>query len=129
VISWDALDAERLREAWADLEVWVDKLRSDYSAVKLPDCWPRHPDLVAELIAFRARWRDIYAAPEGDGDPKDAIQWHESLYIARERWREVAKSCFGKECARTDSLTDDERQRTREHIQGVLGSMVKNSAR
>ena len=88
--------------------------------VKLPDCWPRHADIVAELVAFRARWTDIYDAPEGEGDPNDAIHWHEAVYAARDRWREIAKSCFGGDCALTELLSDDQRRRTREEIDAIL---------
>lgn len=47
-------------------------------AVAIPDCWPQHPGLVAELATLAYTWR---AAHVGKGaKPSDAQYWHD-------RWR------------------------------------------
>ena len=131
MINWEKLDTEQLKDQWERLERWTDWLRATYSVVKLPDCWPRHPDIVAELVAFRARWTDIYDAPEGEGDPNDAIHWHEALYGARERWREIGKSCFGGECSLNAEgvVLKAERAATHRYVEEVLGAINQEARR
>jgi hypothetical protein len=65
--------------AWAQLRCWVAWLISRYRLTledRLPDCWPRHPELIEELWALRA-WRAEAYGVEGSG--QTAVYWHQAL--------------------------------------------------
>ena len=87
---------------WAELVRWTGWLRATYSDVEdaLADCWPRHPDVVLDLLSLRDWWRWIYApsaeavsasAHRSDGEAADA--WRDHLAQAAARWREAVKGC------------------------------------
>jgi hypothetical protein len=53
-IWWPGLKPEETRQEWEDLRRWVGQLRVRFpNAIRLPDCWWRHNDLVEVLAALR----------------------------------------------------------------------------
>lgn len=60
---------------------------------------------------------------KGRGTPTTPFHWHEALYAARDRWREIAKSCFGGECSlRAEGVASDaERAATHRYVEEILG--------
>ena len=98
-------------EAWAELVEWVAWLRETFSSVgnMLTDCWPRHPDLVLDLLALR-EWRNwVYSPPQAEGAKSSerrsrgelADIWRDHLEQAMDRWRLSLAGCRGSECSRS----------------------------
>jgi len=76
---WLRLDAEERTARTAELRDWVERfLRVQYPGylVKLPDCWPNHPEALWELSNLMTEWVRIYGDP--DNRPlQDALWFHE----------------------------------------------------
>jgi hypothetical protein len=86
------LDPAARALAWQDLVDWVIWMHDTYelsAEERLPECWPAHPGLVAELTALKAWRTEIYQPPSeatgrastwptsGNGGPARA--WHTEL--------------------------------------------------
>lgn len=58
VVCWPALSPAEAAAAMAELAEWVQWLANRYSigALRIPDCWASHGDLVEELSALRTCW-------------------------------------------------------------------------
>jgi len=77
--EWHAMTEPEYVLAWEELRGWTAWLVGRYRLVledRLPDCWPRHPELIEELWALRA-WRAEAYGPEGAG--QSAVYWHQAL--------------------------------------------------
>jgi len=77
--EWHAMTEPEYVLAWEELRGWTAWLVGRYRLVledRLPDCWPRHPELIEELWALRA-WRMEAYGPEGAG--QSAVYWHQAL--------------------------------------------------
>jgi hypothetical protein len=87
-----ALEGDAREQAWERLTTWVKDVlggvyqltaagprRADEQGAppKLPDCWDKHPDLVAEVAWLAQEWIQIYRTPYGT--PARAAAWHASL--------------------------------------------------
>jgi hypothetical protein len=77
--EWHTMTEPEYVMAWAELCEWVIWLYGRYRLTledRLPDCWPRHPELIEELWALRA-WRTEAYGPDGTG--QSAVYWHQAL--------------------------------------------------
>jgi hypothetical protein len=91
--DWQRLSRQEQTARWDILTNWVAWLQETYEEwVTLPDCWPRHEALRAELEFFRAWHAEIF---ERDS-PSEGADWHASLRSAAEAWAPVA-SCTHEE--------------------------------
>lgn len=81
--DWPALDAEAAHREWDALGQWVAEVLCPIyqpSRSDLPDCWPRHPRAVVELVWLRHAY---VAAHEPDAAATASAEWHV-------RWRSAA---------------------------------------
>jgi hypothetical protein len=75
---WIGQPEAEFRSELADLRGWVEGFaRPNYPgyAMKLPECWPNHPEAIWELSTVMAEWLRVY----GDADNRDlggALAWH-----------------------------------------------------
>ena len=80
--------AHRL-ELLADWVAWLaDRYRLDHRTI--PQCWPKHGELIEELAALHLAWEAAYGhLAHGDAP----LLWHEHFNLAKERLRDdVARS-------------------------------------
>lgn len=85
---WDGLPRDTYRERWTGLVAWVDWLEEAYAPwVVLPNCWPAHEGLRAELVLFWY-WHGWLISEATD--PVAGIRWHGDLRRAAEAWRELS---------------------------------------
>lgn len=91
--AWLTVSDPALAIAWLnELAVWVPAVWQLYLQTKTPDCWPWHPDAVAELLVVQHQW--IAATADGAGvDP--LATWHD-------RWRPGAAHRLLKRLAGCD---------------------------
>ncbi|MBR7827558.1 hypothetical protein KDK95_14665 [Actinospica sp. MGRD01-02] len=78
-IEWHAMNEPEYVLAWQQLREWTTWLANRYRLSiedRLPNCWPRHPELIEELWALRA-WRSEAYGTEGSG--QSATYWHQAL--------------------------------------------------
>jgi hypothetical protein len=84
VWDWSAMNKEQAAAAWHTLLDWVrDILTTTYGLVghtggrknKIPPCWYRHPDAVAELSWLCQEWHRVYRSAKGT--PAAAGEWHD----------------------------------------------------
>lgn len=76
-VHWPSLKADEAAEEWDALREWVERLRVRFPhALRLPDCWWQHNDLVEILAALRDCERACYAATSAATGP---IEWHRAL--------------------------------------------------
>ena len=76
-IAWPTLNAREIATEWHSLRTWVVQLRTRYpNAVRIPECWWRHNDLVEALSALRDYERACFrpAAPA-----TAAVEWHRAF--------------------------------------------------
>ncbi len=84
--DWTTMDTDQAQVAWNVLLEWVEKvLVGTYNAVsaremdqsdpKIPACWYRHPNAVAELSWLCQEWMRIYRTSKGT--PGAAGEWHD----------------------------------------------------
>jgi len=119
---------------WQDLVRWTAWLRATYGDVEdaLTDCWPRHPDIVLDLLNMRDWWRWLYApaveqpgagSHRSDGEAADA--WRDHLAQAAARWREAVRGCrTGPDaCARKNPDRADLVDRRNARSDQVAGDM------
>lgn len=96
VREWMTVTDPELAVRWlSELTGWVTRVWSRYQ--ELPECWPWHEGVVAELLASQACWA---SAVEPDARPESLASWHD-------RWRpgaasRVAKALTG--CIRSGGL-------------------------
>lgn len=85
VREWMTVTRPELAVQWlAEVTVWVRRVWSRYQ--ELPECWPWHECVVAELLASQACW---VAAIKPDTRPESLAAWHD-------RWRPSAASRIAK---------------------------------
>lgn len=85
--DWKRLSRQERTARWEILTTWVAWLQETYEPwITLPDCWPRHEALRAELEFFRA-W---HAQIMEQGGPSEGTDWHSSIRAAAEGWTKVA---------------------------------------
>lgn len=76
-IHWPSLIPGEAAEEWDSLRQWVETLRVRFPhAVRLPDCWWQHNDLVEALSALRDYERASYADIAPATGPVD---WHRAF--------------------------------------------------
>lgn len=74
---WATLKPEEVQQEWDKLRGWVEQLRIRYpNAVRLPDCWWQHNDLVELLAALRDCERGCFAA---SAPATAAVEWQRAL--------------------------------------------------
>ncbi|NUT51042.1 MAG: hypothetical protein HOV94_27615, partial [Saccharothrix sp.] len=79
-VCWPTLPAEDAELAWRELGDWVADVLVDWYAPtrkQVPDCWPLHRQVVAELSWLRTSWHQAYGR---DTNASAAAEWHA-------RWR------------------------------------------
>ena len=76
-VHWPNLKPEEAIEEWNELCGWVERLRVRFpNAIRLPDCWWRHNDLVEVLAALRDFERVCFS----DTAPATApVEWQRAL--------------------------------------------------
>lgn len=86
-ILWSAHLPDGGRLLFEELDLWVTWLVDRYSLDRrfIPDCWPRHWELIEELSALHLAWQAAYATTAHADAP---LGWHERLAIARVRLSE-----------------------------------------
>jgi hypothetical protein len=83
---WREMTPEQAQDAWRSLFSWVKWLVATYQLTTsvIPDCWWRHPEIVAELYALhRAELASFTPDDPGFGP----LAFHERLPHAVERLR------------------------------------------
>jgi hypothetical protein len=117
-------------EAWVALVAWVIWLRQTYRSIDtaLTDCWPRHPDIVLDVLALRD-WRNaIYnQAPEEKGRERRprgelATLWREHLDTAGNRWRDLMTGCRSNTCI-LEPLPLEKWLKSAERTMGIAGEV------
>jgi hypothetical protein len=83
---WRDMNSEQAESAWRALAVWVGWFVATYQLTPsvVPDCWWRHPEIVAELYALRRAELASYATDDPGFGP---LAFHERLPHAVERLR------------------------------------------
>jgi hypothetical protein len=83
-INWLTLSAEEAREAFIDLNRWVNFLRVAYGLppTVIPPFWHRHDELIWELSALHLHWLNSY---QPDASLSARIHWHQDFAAARAR--------------------------------------------
>jgi hypothetical protein len=83
---WREMTAAQAASAWGALAVWVRWLVATYQLTTsvVPDCWWRHPEIVAELYALQRAELASYASDDAGFGP---LGFHERLPHAVERLR------------------------------------------
>jgi len=70
-------DPEQLDQMDNELRAWVAWLINRYRlALKIPDCWYQHGQLVEEFTALWYAWRTAWLTPASGWDP---TRWHHDL--------------------------------------------------
>ncbi|WP_457966877.1 hypothetical protein M1E17_09330 [Arthrobacter sp. D1-29] len=109
---WRDMDAQQSESAWRALAVWVRWFVATYQLTTsvVPDCWWRHPEIVAELYALQRAELASYTADDSGFGP---LALHERLPHAVERLRTHCRAagCVGlqahKEPSRRMLSTND----------------------
>jgi hypothetical protein len=109
---WREMTPEQSQDAWGSLSAWVRWLVATYQLTTsvVPDCWWRHPEIVAELYALQRAELASYTADDPGFGP---LAFHERLPHAVERLRMHTRTagCVGlqahKEPAPRILATDD----------------------
>lgn len=73
---WALLDAEQAEKAWHALTRWVASVLVPTYAItrsELVDCWPRHPEIVAELSWLRQTYLEAH---QRDAAAAENMMWH-----------------------------------------------------
>ena len=93
---WRDMTPQQAVEVWASLALWVRWLVATYQLTTsvVPDCWWRHPEIVAELYALQLAELASYAADDSGFGP---LAFHERLPHAVERLRTHTRTagCVG----------------------------------
>ena len=77
-IHWPSLKpSDEARDEWNSLRAWVEHLRVRFpNAIRLPDCWWRHNDLVEVLAALRDYESASYHPSASATGP---VEWQRAL--------------------------------------------------
>lgn len=93
---WREMTTEQSQEAWRSLFAWVRWLVATYQLTTsvVPDCWWRHPEIVAELYALHRAELASYTTDDPGFGP---LAFHERLPHAVERLRAHTRAagCVG----------------------------------
>lgn len=83
---WRDMDPEQAERAWRALGAWVRWFVATYQLTTsvVPECWWRHPEIVAELYALQKAELASYATDDPGFGP---LAFHERLPHAVERLR------------------------------------------
>ena len=97
-IHWPALTPEEAAEEWDALRQWVSQLCARFpNALRLPDCWWRHNDLVEVLSALRDYERACVAR---SAPATAAVEWQRAfrdMEVRLESWiKRLACSVQGR---------------------------------
>lgn len=80
--SWQRATAEDAKRLWRDLAVFVHWLDARYlrhlavDALRLPECWWRHPVAVEELTALMAAYEQAYFTRQRSRGSSEPAEWH-----------------------------------------------------
>ena len=101
---WRDLDSVSAPQAWTALGRWVSWFVATYRLTTsvVPDCWWRHPEIVAELYALHKAELASYTAADPGFGP---LGFHERLPLAIERLRLETRTigCVGLQAHRETS--------------------------
>lgn len=101
---WRDLDRVSAPKAWRELSGWVSWFAATYRLTTsvVPDCWWRHPELVAELYALQKAELASYTPTDPGFGP---LGFHERLPLAIERLRLETRTigCVGLQAHRETS--------------------------
>lgn len=101
---WRDLDRVSAPKAWRELSGWVSWFVATYRLTTsvVPDCWWRHPELVAELYALQKAELASYTPTDPGFGP---LGFHERLPLAIERLRLETRTigCVGLQVHRETS--------------------------
>ncbi|MDP9116544.1 MAG: hypothetical protein M3O28_04640 [Actinomycetota bacterium] len=82
-VHWPSLTADEDAIESPRLNAWVDDLRERYpAAVRLPECWRSHSDLVEAVSALRDYERYAFS---GHAGAAGAVEWQRALRDVGER--------------------------------------------
>jgi hypothetical protein len=82
-VDWASLSEEQAAEQWPILARWIGEIlvpRYEATRNELPDCWPLHPPVVAELSWLHTAYVQAYLTRS---PPQLSADWHT-------RWRPAA---------------------------------------
>lgn len=86
---WPGLSADEVEAEWDALRVWVERFRRRFPhAVKIPECWYHHGDLVEALSALRDHERGSYSPT---APPSGAVEWHRAFRDLEARYENWIK--------------------------------------
>lgn len=101
---WRDLDRVSAPKAWTVLSRWVSWFVATYRLTTsvVPDCWWRHPELVAELYALQKAEQASFTPTDPGFGP---LGFHERLPLAIERLRLETRTigCVGLQVHRETS--------------------------
>lgn len=101
---WRDLDRVSAPKAWTALAGWVSWFVATYRLTTsvVPDCWWRHPEIVAELYALKKAELASYTPTDPGFGP---LGFHERLPLAIERLRQETRTigCVGLQIHRDTS--------------------------
>jgi hypothetical protein len=88
-LMWAAHTPDEQRHFLDELDVWVTWLVDHYRLDRryVPECWPKHWELIEELSALHLAWEAAYATTAHADAP---LTWHERLGLTRARLAEWA---------------------------------------
>ncbi|MFH5879449.1 hypothetical protein [Arthrobacter sp. NA-172] len=93
---WRDMSPQQAESVWAALAAWVRWLVATYQLTTsvVPDCWWRHPEMVAELYALQRLEQVSFSADDAGFGP---LAFHERLPHAVERLRMHSRTagCVG----------------------------------
>lgn len=76
-ILWPAIEPGEAKREWDELRRWVNQLRVRFpNAIRLPDCWWQHNDLVEVLAALRDFERGSFVST---APASAALEWQRAL--------------------------------------------------
>jgi hypothetical protein len=76
-IWWPGLKPDEAKQEWNDLRQWVAQLRARFpNALRLPECWWQHNDIVEVLAALRDFERACFTPTS---PPTAAVEWQRAL--------------------------------------------------
>ncbi|WP_457949696.1 hypothetical protein ACTAQI_03935 [Pseudarthrobacter sp. alpha12b] len=109
---WREMTPEQSQEVWGVLSSWVRWLVATYQLTTsvVPDCWWRHPEIVAELYALHRAELASYTQDDPGFGP---LAFHERLPHAVERLRMHTRTagCVGLQAHKEPApriLADDD---------------------
>lgn len=100
--AWSRLASDVRQAELEGLTSFVEGLVEDYGDwLELPECWPRHQALRAEL-AFLWYWHRALSLDASD--PSQGVRWHSSLRASALAWRALSSCRHEEESEMTKSL-------------------------